>query len=39
MGNRWTVLALLCLARMVMALHLQSVAAVAPFLIADLGLG
>lgn len=38
MTNRWAVLALLCLARMLMALHLQAVAAVAPFLIADLRL-
>ena len=38
MTNRWAVLALLCLARVSMGLHLQSVAAIAPFLIADLGL-
>ena len=38
MTNRWAVLAILCLARMSMGLHLQVVAAVAPFLIADLGL-
>lgn len=36
--NRWAVLAILCLARMTMGLHLQVVAAIAPFLIADLGL-
>ena len=38
MTNRWAVLAILCLARMSMGLHLQVVAAVAPFLIVDLGL-
>ena len=38
MTNRWGVLAILCLARMLMGLHLQIVAAVAPFLIADLRL-
>lgn len=38
MTNRWAVLAILCLARMSMGLHLQVVAAVAPFLIAGLGL-
>lgn len=38
MTNRWTVLSLLCLARLSMGLHLQVVAAVAPFLIADLDL-
>ena len=37
--GRWGVLAILCLARVSMGLHLQVVAAVAPFLIADLGLG
>src|SRR5688572_22144215 len=37
--GRWGVLAVLCLARVSMGLHLQAVAAVAPFLIADLGLG
>jgi len=37
-SNRWAVLAILCLARTSMGLHLQVVAAVAPFLIADLGL-
>src|SRR5215212_9510750 len=36
--NRWAVLAILCVARTSMGLHLQVVAAVAPFLIADLGL-
>ena len=38
MSNRWAVLAVLCLARTSMGLHLQVVAAVAPFVIADLGL-
>ena len=38
MTNRWAVLAILCLARLSMGLHLQVVAAVAPFLVADLGL-
>ena len=37
MTSRWAVLALLCLARMSMGLHLQAVAAIAPFLITDLG--
>jgi predicted MFS family arabinose efflux permease len=37
MSNPWAVLALLCLARVSMGLHLQSVAAIAPFMIADLG--
>src|SRR5688572_19537818 len=37
--GRWGVLAVLCLARVSMGLHLQVVAAVSPFLIADLGLG
>ena len=37
--SRWTVLALLCLARVSMSLHLQVPAAVASFLIADLGFG
>jgi MFS family permease len=37
--GRWGVLAILCLARGSMGLHLQAVAAVAPFLMADLGLG
>ncbi|HZO25778.1 MAG TPA: MFS transporter, partial [Chloroflexota bacterium] len=37
--GRWGVLAVTCLARVSMGLHLQVVAAVAPFLIADLGLG
>ena len=37
--GRWGVLAILCLARVSMGLHLQVVAAVSPFLIADLGLG
>src|SRR5688572_33016912 len=36
--GRWGVLAVLCLARVSMGLHLQVVAAVSPFLIADLGL-
>ena len=39
MTGRWGVLAILCLARVSMGLHLQVVAAVAPFLRADLGLG
>ncbi len=39
MTGRWGVLAVLCLARVSMGLHLQVVAAVSPFLIADLGLG
>ncbi|MDP8921759.1 MAG: MFS transporter [Chloroflexota bacterium] len=38
MTNRWAVLSILCLARTSMGLHLQVVAAVAPFLVADLGL-
>ena len=37
MTGRWGVLAILCLARVSMGLHLQVVAAVSPFLIADLG--
>lgn len=37
MGSRWGVLAILCLARVSMGLHLQVVAAVAPFLVADQG--
>ena len=37
MTSRWAVLALLCLARMSMGPHLQAVAAIAPFLITDLG--
>ena len=36
MSNPWAVLALLCLARVSMGLHLQSVAAISPFMIADL---
>jgi MFS family permease len=36
--GRWGVLATLCLARMLMGLHLQVVAAVAPFLMTDLNL-
>ena len=39
MTNRWGVLAILSLARVSMGVHLQVVAAVAPFLMADLGLG
>ncbi len=39
MRGRWRVLAILCLARTLMGLHIQVVAAVAPFLMADLGLG
>jgi predicted MFS family arabinose efflux permease len=38
MPNRWAVLLLLCLARVSVGLHLQAVAALSPFLIADLGL-
>lgn len=37
--GRWGVLAILCLARGSMGLHLQALAAVSPFLMADLGLG
>ncbi|MDQ3810387.1 MAG: MFS transporter, partial [Chloroflexota bacterium] len=37
--GRWTMLALLCLARVSMSLHLQVPAALAPFLIAELGFG
>ena len=39
MMGRWGVLAVICLARVSMGLHIQVVAAVSPFLIADLGLG
>ncbi|MCC6178232.1 MAG: MFS transporter [Chloroflexi bacterium] len=39
MTNRWGVLAILCLTRVAMGLHLQAVAAVAPFMMADLSLG
>jgi MFS family permease len=38
MGNRWGVLALVLVARTAMGLQFQSVAAVGPFLVADLGL-
>jgi MFS family permease len=38
-AERWGVLAVVSLARVSMGLHLQVVAAVAPFLMADLGLG
>jgi len=38
MGNRWTVLALVVVARTAMAFQFQSAAAIGPFLVADLGL-
>jgi MFS family permease len=38
MANRWGQLAILCATRMSMGLHLQAVAAVAPFMAADLSL-
>jgi MFS family permease len=38
MGNRWAVLALVVVARTAMGFQFQSVAAVGPFLVADLGL-
>jgi MFS family permease len=38
MGNRWTVLALVVVARTAMGFQFQSVAAVGPFLVADLAL-
>jgi hypothetical protein len=37
MRNRWAVLALVVVARTAMAVQFQSVAAVGPFLVADLG--
>ena len=39
MLNRWTILAVLFLARLTMAFQFQSVAALSPLLIADLGIG
>ena len=38
MGNRWAVLAFVTVARTAMGFQFQSVAAVGPFLVADLGL-
>jgi MFS family permease len=39
LGNRWAVLALLCFARLSLGLQFQALAAVAPFLMDELGIG